>query len=140
MSIAASLLPDAALLPELAWLAPFLRPTLPPQWQPWTSAETGNGRGWRARTSIGAGLAVMLSGAVELDGRRWVHVSLSRRDRMPSYDDMALVKRVFIGADRKAVQVFPQRREHYSLHEFCLHLWHCVDGDGLPDFRAQGGV
>lgn len=130
------LMPDAALTLERAWLEPFLTPTLPPGWTRSIGHETSNGAGWRSKV----GLAVILSGCVELDGRRWVHVSVSRRDRVPSYDDLALIKRLFIGRERRAVQVFVPESEHVNLHRFCLHLWHCVDGDGLPDFRAGGQV
>lgn len=84
------------------------------------------------------GLSVICSGAIELDGRHWVHVSLSRRSRMPSYDDLKLVKNLFIGESNQAVQVFPPAGGNINLHPYCLHLWHCVDGDGLPDF-AHGG-
>lgn len=122
-----------ALVPERAWIAPFLVKR-----EGWTrETPTGNGATFRSKTR---GLFVMVSGAVELDGRRWIHVSVSRRDRLPSYDDLALVKRAFIGDERKALQVFAPSSEHYNLHAFCLHLWCCLDGDGLPDFRAMGQV
>lgn len=131
--------PDDVLAPERSWLGPFLRaPT--PAWEPIRSEMTANGAGWRApRLGAGAGLLAIVSGTMELDGRRWIHVSFSRRDRMPSYDDVVLVKRLFIGRDRKAIQVHVPESEHVNIHRYCLHLWHCVDGDGLPDFRARGG-
>lgn len=141
---AADFVDSATRTPELAWLAPFLSPRLPEGWKRDSRAETDNGAAWRfARTfGAGVGLFVMVSGTVERDARRWVHVSFSRRDRMPSYEDSALVKRLFIGRECKAIHVFPPESEHYNLHPYCLHLWHCVDGDGLPDFRsgAEGGV
>ncbi len=124
-----------ALTPERAWLGEFLR--TPAGWRRDDRAETANGAGFR---SPSRGLFVMVSGAVELDGRRWVHVSASRKDRLPSYDDLAVVKAAFIGHARQAIQLFVPRSEHFNLHPFCLHLWHCVDGDGLPDFRSMGQV
>jgi hypothetical protein len=48
------------------------------------------------------GVVVGLSRKREEDDKRWVHVSCSRKARVPSYDDLALVKRVFIGPDRFA--------------------------------------
>jgi|JI10StandDraft_1071094.scaffolds.fasta_scaffold1819773_2 hypothetical protein len=132
---AAAFMPDSSLVPELSWIGPFLRKP-PKGWRRIEEWWTANGAGWRSST----GLAVMLSGAVELDGRRWVHVSTSRRDRMPSYEDLAVVKRLFIGEERRAIQVFVPHTEHVNRHQFCLHLWCCVDGDGLPDFRSSGEV
>lgn len=125
-----------AMAPERTWLGPFLSPTLPAGWSRIPSQETANGAAWRSRD----GVMVVVSGAVELDERRWVHVSLSRRDRMPSHEDLTRIKRLFIGPDRRALQLFVPEDEHVNFHRFCLHLWHCLDGDGLPDFRAGGLV
>jgi hypothetical protein len=87
------------------------------------------------------GLAVIASVAVEQDGRRWLHVSCSRRARLPSWDDLADVKAVFVGRDQYAYQVFAPASKHVNQHAFCLHLWRCLDvdvGAVLPDF-TQGG-
>lgn len=79
---------------------------------------------------------------VELHGSAgmWLHVSLSRRDRGPSYFDMSRVKRLFIGAERKAIQVFPAEGEHFNFHPHCLHLWAPLDKDPLPDLRREDGT
>lgn len=89
-------------------------------------------------------LSVIISTALHDDGRRWLHVSLSRPNQMPSYADLDLVKRVFIGPDRYAYQVFPPRDHHVNLHPYCLHLWACLDvprGQVLPEFsRGLGSI
>lgn len=81
-------------------------------------------------------LMVIVSGNTEADGKRWIHVSYSRPSRIPSYEDLCLVKDRFIGADRQAISVHPPASQHVNLHATCLHLFHCLDGDGLPDFRG----
>lgn len=86
------------------------------------------------------GLLVICSGNVEADGKRWVHVSMSRRSRLPSYEDMGLVKNSFIGRDRLALQLFVPDAQHVNYASNCLHLWHCMDGDPTPDFRHGGMV
>lgn len=123
-------------MPELARIRSFLQPTLPREWQP-REAPGIDGAAFYNKT---IGIGVMISGRIELDGKLWIHVSLSRKSRMPTYEDMTLVKRLFLGPDRRAIQLFVSEKEHYNYHPFCLHLWHCVDGDGLPDFRIMGGV
>ena len=85
------------------------------------------------------GVMVIMSGQIE-EGKRWLHVSLSRRHSMPDYDDIAMVKRAFIGDDKKAIMVFPERKYHVNLHNFCFHLWCCLDGDGLPEFSHGLGT
>ena len=83
------------------------------------------------------GLQVIASVAQESDGKAWLHVSLSRRNRLPNYGDLCAVKREFIGPDKLALQLFVPEAEHVNLHPNCLHLWHCVDGDPVPKFAKQ---
>jgi hypothetical protein len=82
-------------------------------------------------------LIVIASHSIERDGRPWLHVSLSRQGRIPSYDDITVVKQVFVGDDRLAVQVFPPKDEHVNINPNVLHLWACLDGRPLPDFRVE---
>lgn len=93
-----------------------------------------------ARYTHVRGLRVMITAAIEADDRAWLHVSLSRKNRLPSYDDMVLVKQLFIGPDKLALQLFVPEDQHVNECEFCLHLWHCLDGLDLPDFRYEGQI
>ena len=84
-------------------------------------------------------LLVIISAARYGDGKGWLHVSVSRKNReIPSWQAMCEVKDLFIGPDRTALQVHPPRAKHVSIHEGCLHLWTCLDGDPVPDFTAGG--
>lgn len=96
-----------------------------------------DGAGFRHRD----GLVVIVSGQTELDGRVWLHVSCSRRDRVPTWSELRMVKDLFIGRQNLAIQVLPPESRHVNIHPFCLHLWHCLDGDHLPDFtRGTGSI
>lgn len=86
------------------------------------------------------GLTAALSFSLERDGRLWQHVSISRPDRLPTYKEMCDTKDQLIGPDKKAIQVFAPKSEHVNIHPYCLHLWHCVDEDVLPDFRKDRQV
>ena len=93
------------------------------------------------------GVVVFFSVGLEEDGERWIHVSLSREGRTPSWEDTLAVKRVFIGDDRYAVQVLPPLKEHYTAPPGprklgVLHLWARADGKAVtPNFlRARGGT
>jgi hypothetical protein len=94
---------------------------------------------------IGDRLAVIVSasrwpGDVMPD-RVWLHVSLSRPNQMPSYQDMCEVKALFIGSDRRAIQIFAEASQHINIHDYCLHLWCSVEGNlGFPDFGAFGTI
>lgn len=43
-----------------------------------------------------------------------------------------------------AIQVFPRSSQYVNVHEFCLHLFTCLDGEilgsVLPDFTAGTGA
>lgn len=79
----------------------------------------------------------ILSGQV-YDERRWLHLSIAGRGRMPTYRDLFAAKESFIGLDERAFQVFPPKAEHYNLHPYCLHLWSPVGFNPLPDFTYGG--
>jgi len=95
-----------------------------------------DGAAWQNKT---LGLHVIESVHKELDGKSWKHVSVSRRSRIPSYEDLVLVKKQFIGEDKTAYQIFPKASHHVNIHPYCLHLWHCIDGDVTPDFTHGTG-
>jgi len=116
------------------WIGEYVKRVLPPGWRlvppyAWDGAKYER---------MIDGTTVIMSGATELDGRRWLHVSLANPRRLPPYRDIVEVKELFIGRGKKAIQVFPPRAEHVNIHPNCLHLWHCVDGDPLPDFTRGG--
>jgi hypothetical protein len=71
------------------------------------------------------------------DGRTWLHVSLSREDRIPSYEDIKVTKRTFVGDDHEAYQVFPPVERHVNINPNVLHLFCWPDGPVLPDFTSM---
>lgn len=105
--------------------------------------ELGDGCAWRGRAGH---LRVLETISREADGRVWHHVSVSRRDRCPTWAEVADVKNTFCGADREAYVVLPPAARYVNLHPTCLHLWSCLDGAGaapdgaiLPDFTGGTG-
>jgi len=86
------------------------------------------------------GLRLMCTDLREADGKMWRHSSVSRLDRtLPSYDDLKQLKRLCIGDEKTALQVFPPKDKHVDLSPLIrrevLHLWCCLEGDVTPDFR-----
>lgn len=78
--------------------------------------------------------------ALQDDGKFWQHISLSRKDKMPTYADMVAVKQKFIGDEFEAIQVFPKAEKHVNIHNFCLHLWVPINHSPLPDFTMGTGM
>lgn len=65
------------------------------------------------------------------NGMGWEHVSVSRRDRCPTWDEMCQVKSLFWGEDDCVIQYHPPRSEYVNNHPNCLHLWRPI-GVELP--------
>ncbi len=60
---------------------------------------------------------------VAADGMGWEHVSVSFKNRTPTWDDMCLVKDWFWGEDDFVVQMHPPKGDHVNFHQHCLHLF-----------------
>lgn len=65
------------------------------------------------------------------DGAGWEHVSVSRKDRCPTWDEMCQVKDLFWGEDDCVIQYHPPKSEYVNNHPYCLHLWRPI-GQYLP--------
>lgn len=109
---------------------------LPPQWREEVFAPMARMFHRHDRLKVIYSVTCLIPG----DSRPWIHLSLSRPDRIPSYEDMACVKKLFIGEERQAIQVFAPRAKHINIGKNVLHLWCCLEGDGLPDFGGYGTI
>jgi hypothetical protein len=65
------------------------------------------------------------------NGMGWEHVSVSRQDRCPLWDEMCQIKSMFWDEDDCVIQYHPPRSEYVNLHKNCLHLWRPI-GIELP--------
>lgn len=115
--------------PVAEWSPPRV---LPPWWA--LDQEAADGARYLNRHE---GFVVILSAATELDGKRWVHLSMSHHKRPPRWEELREAKDVFIG-ERFAYQVLPPPSQYVNIDHRVLHLWHCLDGDPLPDFTRGG--
>ena len=85
-------------------------------------------------------LSVIISQSKELNNKTWIHLSMARPNKYISYEEMIYVKNIFLG-DIKAFMVLPTKSHHVNIHKYCFHLWHCIDGDDVPDFdRGMGTI
>lgn len=61
----------------------------------------------------------------------WEHVSVSRKDRCPTWDEMCQIKALFWDNDDCVIQYHPPESEYVNNHPYCLHLWRPT-GVALP--------
>ena len=57
------------------------------------------------------------------NGLGWDHVSISRKDRVPNWEEMEFIKRLFFKDDEVAMQLHVPPADHINCHPNCLHLW-----------------
>lgn len=67
--------------------------------------------------------------AANADG--WDHVSVSRKDRTPTWEEMEHIKRRFFKEDELVLQFHVPVKKHINFHSHCLHLWRSHDSDPL---------
>jgi hypothetical protein len=60
-------------------------------------------------------------------GEGWEHVSVSRKDRCPTWDEMCQIKDLFWDAADWVVQYHPAESHYVNDHPHCLHLWRPTD-------------
>jgi hypothetical protein len=73
------------------------------------------------------------------DGLGWEHVSVSRKDRCPTWDEMCQIKDLFWDDTDCVVQYHPPRSEYVNNHPYCLHLWRQIGAEfPLPDSIMVG--
>lgn len=81
---------------------------------------------------------IVIQSLERANGKEWLHTSFSRKNRIPDYRDIQFVKKVFIGEDKKAIMIFPEKSKHVNFMKNCLHLF--SGEDGLPDFTYGTGM
>jgi len=59
---------------------------------------------------------------VTIDQGKW-HLSISREDRSPSYEEIKKARYQFLPNEIHAAQIFPPKEEFVNLHPFCHHLY-----------------
>jgi hypothetical protein len=111
----------AALMPRLVH----------PEWRLVQRGEDGAAYQHRSRP-----MTMIWSVGREDDGRLWQHMSVSHRDRTPTWEELVAVKEWLMGTDTYAYQVAPPRGVCVNLHPNVLHLFRCLDGPVLPEFSA----
>lgn len=57
------------------------------------------------------------------DGRKTLHVSVSRKGKLPSWEDLRLCKTLFMGPEVDAYHVIPRATDYVNMNQNTMHLW-----------------
>jgi hypothetical protein len=71
----------------------------------------------------GRTLRVIASDGLDDDAQGWEHVSVSLKDRTPTWKEMCWVKDQFWDSEEAVFQLHPKRSSYVNYHPNCLHLW-----------------
>lgn len=63
---------------------------------------------------------------ISKDAGLW-HMSMSRKDRLPNYDEMKTARYQFFPDLDYMIQIFPPKQDFVNVYQFCLHLWEPKD-------------
>lgn len=66
------------------------------------------------------------------NGDGWEHVSVSRKSRCPSYEDMTRIKELFWDEEDCVMQLMVPKSEHVNFHPYALHMWRPINGQEIP--------
>lgn len=98
-------------------------------------------RGRSAPQDVGGGATLVLSAWHSADGlavaasldplphlhikskSRFLHISISRDDRYPSWDEMVAVVEAIAGPDLDMAMIKPRRSDYVTPHPNCFHWW-----------------
>lgn len=73
-------------------------------------------------------------------GGGWEHcsVSPSKKNIIPTWDDMCMIKDLIFKEDEAVIQIHPPKDEYVNNMPNCLHLWRYLDGDMVlpPSFMV----
>jgi hypothetical protein len=76
---------------------------------------------------------------VASDGEGWEHVSVSRADRCPTWEEMCQIKALFWDGEDCVLQYHPPESDYVNIHPYCLHLWRPIGIDvPQPDSLMVG--
>lgn len=127
-------------MPWDKWFKDCVPTILPSNYEIMESHDYENGISWKGRDYRGT-FTILMSGKIEKDGKKWIHVSVARPDKLPEWNLLKEIKRIFIGFDRQAIQILPREKNYINMHPYCLHLFCCVDeADPVPDFVTNGMI
>lgn len=66
---------------------------------------------------------VQMLNVIASNGGGWDHVSVSTRDRCPTWEEMEYVRGLFFRPTETVMQLSVPRGKHINIHPHCLHLW-----------------
>lgn len=83
------------------------------------------------QTGADGGMGLLMLGGRAYDsphvvwsfGGGWDHVSVSCRDRCPTWGEMCKAKEIFFRPEECCIEYHPAEADYVNVHPYCLHIW-----------------
>lgn len=103
---------------------PYTPSSLPYYWQEQFSPIPDIANAYR---NLKNGMVVICGIDSMQNGSKFIHISCSFPDHLPSWNELKQVKDDFLGTDSYAYQVLPPTSEFINFHNYCLHLYSPIE-------------
>lgn len=57
------------------------------------------------------------------NGGGWDHVSVSHKNRCPTWAEMCIIKDIFFDEEECCVEYHPAKSKYVNIYPNCLHIW-----------------
>lgn len=64
-----------------------------------------------------------LTVAVSLNSNGTEHVSVSKKKKIPTWEEMCFIKDLCFEDEEEVIQIHPKKSEYVNIYPNCLHLW-----------------
>ena len=65
------------------------------------------------------------------------HISLSHKKRLPTWDEVKIVREKLCDNTKFYVMVLPPSKYYVNLHEYCFHLWEVKSEDEIEVWKQM---
>lgn len=86
-----------------------------------STSKDGNNGSFRVPNPYVMGTGALI--VIASDGLGWDHVSVSLKERCPSWAEMEYIKRMFWEPEDAVFQLHPPLSEYINKCATCLHMW-----------------
>lgn len=83
------------------------------------ASQTGDNGAFHVRIAPTSSEAMVIASS----GDDWEHVSVSLANRIPTWDEMQFIKRMFWPDEACVMQLHPPQSDYINVCNNCLHLW-----------------
>lgn len=72
---------------------------------------------------------------IEKENHNLIHMSISCKNRRPTYDEIKKVRYELIDKDKIMAMIFPSEKDFVNIHNYCFHLFELQNNE-LQSFRT----